>query len=88
MAVIVLGLPFGLPPAAETADVTALPAATVTVAAVLVAAAVAEVDVVALLPTPPAVPEAEDGSTPVTAPDAEVAAAEHHFCVPRKYSGI
>ena len=86
MAVIVLGLPFGLPPAAEAADVTALPAATVTVAAVLVAAAVAAVDVVALLP--PAVPETEVGSTPVTAPDAEVAAAEHHFCVPRKYSGI
>ena len=85
MAVIVLGLPFGLPPAAETADVTALPAATVTVAAVLMAAAVAVVDVVALLPTPPAVPV---GSTPVTAPDAEVAAAEHHFCVPRNYSGI
>ena len=85
MAVIVLGLPFGLPPAAEAADVTALPAATVTVAAVLMAAAVAVVDVVALLPTPPAVPV---GSTPDTAPDAEVAAAEHHFCVPRKYSGI
>ena len=68
-------MPFGLPPAAEDADVTALPAATVTVAAVLVAAAVAVVDVAAALPPPPAGAEAEVGS----APDPEVAAAEHHF---------